>query len=201
MNKDAIRKKGLMRRCKQCYWCNAPLTERPEGASWRDTDATLEHLRPRGHEQRGVSLEMPQTVLACRRCNSLRNQWFEMNVVGIEKLRKKSHGSPPADKEKLIYVINQLRQTCGVLRQGLSRILKMAKHKVDHGQIETVAREFVQLKAKTTTRQQVGGDDQSGRNVTPVSEQIAVRQAQHQHASTCEPVCRSDDDAVRGVIG
>lgn len=201
MSKDAVRRDTLLRHCRHCCWCGVKLTEHVDKTPWRETDATLDHLRPRGHEERGIGNKMPQTVLACRRCNQLRSQWFEMNVVGIEKLREKSKGSPPADKEKLIRVINGLRKTVGAMRNGLSRILKMAKCGVAHGQIETVAREYVTLQTKIEhQRQQAGGTAEAIGTLPPVSEQIAGMGASLlTRLTTCEAPSTPDADAVRGA--
>lgn len=78
-----------------CHWCKGKMFIRPDGRSkgTREDAATIDHLHPRGHPERGKHGNEFTHVLACKKCNGERNSDF-MATLDKEKLWAASGRAP-----------------------------------------------------------------------------------------------------------
>lgn len=68
-----------------CHWCAQPMQlskdgSVPVGEHRRDSWATIDHLHPRGHPERGKHENEWTHVLACGKCNHDRNEQFTASL-------------------------------------------------------------------------------------------------------------------------
>lgn len=126
------RRKALWQKNPRCFWCRVVTVLPPEDAGqnrkeYSDNEATIEHLRFRldPTRQEPNPNNHPRTVLACRRCNNEHNRMEEM-LAGKTLLQQQSQ-SQPADKEKLVAVINAYTIETKRLRKALIKIAKWEK--------------------------------------------------------------------------